>query len=285
MMESGTRHSKQGRGSSILIFTPTPNFFAHVNCLSLGSCSQGLRGIKYCHHFSVQQHHHDKSAPNPFATMSSTFSQCFAAFLCRDRTTTELAKTATVSNDAHYISEKTVMRYHDNPEQCPKQELVTDLIDILYSASFTTSAIEHSLEDTVREAGWWDEAIAKAVLFALGKALEAGLVMGSAMKEAYDKAYGLALEMIEFAKEHPILTGVVCTIVALGVLVLLWPSIVAALGFGELGPVEGTQFECVAQHQLNMITGSFAAAWQSMYGARVPVGSLFSYLQKLGMTF
>ena len=45
--------------------------------------------------------------------------------------------------------------------------------------------------------------------------------------------------MEEFAGEHPVLTGVFCAVVALGVLYLLWPVIIEALGFGELGPIEG----------------------------------------------
>ncbi|KAF2263400.1 hypothetical protein CC78DRAFT_581489 [Lojkania enalia] len=42
-----------------------------------------------------------------------------------------------------------------------------------------------------------------------------------------------------------------------------------ALGFGELGPIEG----------------SFAALWQSRYAGYVPSGSLFSFFQRLGMTW
>ena len=33
-----------------------------------------------------------------------------------------------------------------------------------------------------------------------------------------------------------------------------------------------------------MCIGSWAAGWQSMYGGAVEAGSLFSYLQRMGMT-
>lgn len=33
------------------------------------------------------------------------------------------------------------------------------------------------------------------------------------------------------------------------------------------------------------LTGSFATWWQATYGGRVPYRSIFSYLQRLGMTF
>ncbi|KAF2689528.1 hypothetical protein K458DRAFT_427671 [Lentithecium fluviatile CBS 122367] len=58
-------------------------------------------------------------------------------------------------------------------------------------------------------------------------------------------------------------------VIALGVLILIEPWAIEALGFGELGPIEGT----------------FAAAWQSRYAGYVPKGSLFSFFQRLGITY
>lgn len=58
-----------------------------------------------------------------------------------------------------------------------------------------------------------------------------------------------------------------CTVIALGVLAIVAPWILEALGFAELGPVEG----------------SFAALWQARYAGYVPKGSLFSFFQRLGM--
>ncbi|KAH9205772.1 hypothetical protein DL95DRAFT_397352 [Leptodontidium sp. 2 PMI_412] len=60
--------------------------------------------------------------------------------------------------------------------------------------------------------------------------------MGSTMKEAFDRASGVAEE---FAREHPVLVGVMVTLVALGILALVMPWVIEALGFGALGPVEG----------------------------------------------
>jgi hypothetical protein len=60
--------------------------------------------------------------------------------------------------------------------------------------------------------------------------------VSGALKEASDKAYAAAAE---FVHEHPVLTAALVTIVAIGILVLLAPWAVEALGFGELGPVEG----------------------------------------------
>ncbi|KAF5701747.1 lincomycin-condensing protein [Fusarium globosum] len=86
------------------------------------------------------------------------------------------------------------------------------------------------------------------------------------MAEAVKRATNTALE---FAKEHPVYAGLIAagTIVAIGVLVefeLIW--VLRALGFDEIGPR----------------VGSFAARWMSSL-EKVPKGSIYSYLQRLGM--
>ena len=45
-------------------------------------------------------------------------------------------------------------------------------------------------------------------------------------------------------KEHSVATGVFCTVVALGVLVVLVPEVVAWLGFEEVGILEGEWILC-----------------------------------------
>lgn len=66
--------------------------------------------------------------------------------------------------------------------------------------------------------------------------LDSGKVLVGAMKETYDKVKEVAEN---FVKEHPILTAMIVTVIAIGILVVLVPWAVEALGFGELGPVEG----------------------------------------------
>lgn len=55
--------------------------------------------------------------------------------------------------------------------------------------------------------------------------------MGNAMKEASEKASGKAAE---FAHDHPYF----CASIAVGILVILMPWALEALGLAELGPVE-----------------------------------------------
>ena len=59
------------------------------------------------------------------------------------------------------------------------------------------------------------------------------------MRQVFNEACKEAQKMEEFASDHPVLIGVFLTIVALGVLYLLWPAILAALGFCEDGVMLG----------------------------------------------
>lgn len=63
--------------------------------------------------------------------------------------------------------------------------------------------------------------------------------MNEALKEAYDKACEEAKKIEGFAAEHPVATAVFCTVIALGILVIVAPYAIEVLGFEALGPVEG----------------------------------------------
>ncbi|KAL2134921.1 hypothetical protein VTI74DRAFT_10413 [Chaetomium olivicolor] len=122
----------------------------------------------------------------------------------------------------------------------------------------------------------WTSYLAERVLHALEDTLKGDhATWGEAIADAYTHAIEFAKEELrelwEYAKEHPyeVAATVLLTVLALGVLARLVPVLVRVLGFGELGPVEG----------------SFAAWWQRLYGGYVPKGSLWSFLQRMGMTW
>ncbi|KAJ5203218.1 hypothetical protein N7449_005297 [Penicillium cf. viridicatum] len=106
----------------------------------------------------------------------------------------------------------------------------------------------------------WTDAIAQATLHGLENAIKSGAEMA---RVASDAAAQSRNATVGFATEHP----VYATLIALGILALLTPWALEILGFGELGPIEG----------------SFAAAWQSKYTGYVPKNALFGYFQRLGM--
>ncbi|KAK4249335.1 hypothetical protein C7999DRAFT_12811 [Corynascus novoguineensis] len=128
----------------------------------------------------------------------------------------------------------------------------------------------------------WTTYLAERLLHALEGTLKEGEVnldrrssWGEALADAYNHAVAFAKqelrELWEYAKAHPyeVAATVLLTVLALGVMVRLVPIFVRVLGFGELGPVEG----------------SFAAWWQRLYAGYVPKGSLWSFLQRMGMTW
>ena len=118
------------------------------------------------------------------------------------------------------------------------QSLAQDIFSTLYSAQINDENLEHCIQDIVHVTGWY-ESLAVAVLTTLENALtKAELPMGQAMRDAYDKAAKVVEEVWQFTKDHPVFV----TVVALGILVVLAPWAIAALGFGELGPIEGTLY-------------------------------------------
>ena len=159
-------------------------------------------------------------------------------------------------------------------------------------------SLDATIESIVHTAGGWTEYLAAKVLALLEAALKTGKPLSAAMQESYDKVYEAFKATEGFAVEHPIATEVFVTVIALGLLVEFAPVVLEYLGFcagfGELGPIEGEL--CLSLSggphcgklrngilMLILVTGSWAALWQSRYAGMVPKGSLFSFFQRLGM--
>ena len=118
--------------------------------------------------------------------------------------------------------------------------VVADVVSILRSAEKEGAALRQKVGDTVGVEGW-TEWIAERILDGIKTILEESPeTMGNAMKVAYSRASEAADALFQFPKDHPIATAGILTIVAVGILVMLAPAVVEALGFAELGPMEGT---------------------------------------------
>ena len=103
----------------------------------------------------------------------------------------------------------------------------------LLSAEKPGVQLERRLDEVVGATGWnWEEGIAKAILTGVECAIKVGAPMAEAMAEALAKA---TVEAVEWSKEHPVYT----TLIVFGILVILSPWVLEALGFAELGPLEG----------------------------------------------
>lgn len=112
----------------------------------------------------------------------------------------------------------------------------TEIVDVLCTAEKPGQELRLRLDEVVRTNSW-TEALAKAVLQGIEQTIKAyqAASLNTVLREAIETAQCAAEELFDFAKEHPVFV----TIVAIGVLALLAPWAVEALGFGELGPVEG----------------------------------------------
>lgn len=116
-----------------------------------------------------------------------------------------------------------------------EDELVHTLLTTLLTTEKSSPALRAQLQDLMH-ANNWTQSLAQRLLDGLIHALNSSAQMSGAMKDAFDKS-SAAAEM--YVKEHPVLTKVVVTVVAIGILAILVPWAVEALGFAELGPVAG----------------------------------------------
>lgn len=161
------------------------------------------------------------------------------------------------------------------------EEVAEQVIHAIITAEKSGAELSRTLNNIVSEYGW-TEKIAQWVLVKMESALKEVEKLQGPLKDAYNKACEAALAVEGFVQEHPVF----CTVIALGVLVVLTPWVLGALGFGELGPVEGMlmltqKFACL--YLIERYLGSFAAGWQARYAGYVPKRSLFSFFQRLGM--
>lgn len=119
------------------------------------------------------------------------------------------------------------------------EEASATILSILQNAEKAGKSLDIAVQDIATQAGGWRERLAIAVLTALLNALKGGTPFQEAMSGAYQKASDAAAGIADFAREHPLYAAAVCAVVALGILMILAPYIIHALGFGVMGPVEG----------------------------------------------
>ena len=107
-------------------------------------------------------------------------------------------------------------------------------ITTIFLAEKNGTELRQTLEEIIRTNSWRQN-FAKAVFEAMQTAIETACPMGDALREIYEKVVGVVDGVEGFVKEHP----VVCALIALGILVLLAPWVIEALGFAEGGFLEG----------------------------------------------
>jgi hypothetical protein len=173
-------------------------------------------------------HHHDHqlfTIETTIRRMAITHLQAiFACLTCSD------AEPKAVT----YLDEKAaLLSAHDVR---PAVEIAEDVVATLLHTSLVGPALRMKLDSIVAAYGW-RENIAKYVLEKLTQALQYSHEnLGPSVRDAYHKAWEVAKSIKGFVIEHPVMS----IIIALGVLAIIAPWVLPELGFGELGPIEGT---------------------------------------------
>lgn len=114
-------------------------------------------------------------------------------------------------------------------------------ITTIFLAEKNGTELRQTLEEIIRTNSWRQN-FAKAVFEAMQTAIETARPMGEALREIYEKVVGVVEGVEGFVKEHPVL----CALIALGILVLLAPWVIEALGFAEGGILEGEKYPVFA---------------------------------------
>jgi hypothetical protein len=168
------------------------------------------------------------------------------------------------------------------------EDVAEQVFQLIFNAEKNGPSLRAQIKGKVHAEGW-TEKIAESILAKLQQVIEQGRNdMGPAMREAVDTASTVVQDVFQLALDHPVATTVFCTLVALAILVLISPWIIEALGFGELGPIEGdslSTINIIFLLTLLLSVGSFAAGWQSTYRGYVSKDSLFAFFQRLRMAW
>jgi len=135
-------------------------------------------------------------------------------------------------------------------------EIADDVVEKLLTTRLTGAHLRMHLDALVGTSGW-RTTLAQHVLSRLTTALRASHEhLGPTVSSACDKAWEAAQSIEGFVIQHPIM----CTVIALGVLAIVAPWVLEALGFAELGPVEGTCY--VESRKIGKLFPSFPATWE-----------------------
>ena len=135
--------------------------------------------------------------------------------------------------DTEYRVKERPTSYHD---VYTAEEIAEQVVCAIQSAEKGGNDLRLNLKNIVADG--WTENVAHWVLSKLEQAIQDTSNMGGALKEAYDTVLDVAEDVEGFITTHPVF----CTVIAIGILVLLAPWAIEALGFGALGPTEGRYF-------------------------------------------
>ncbi|MCJ1321459.1 hypothetical protein MMC15_006804 [Xylographa vitiligo] len=152
-----------------------------------------------------------------------------------------------VEKQPHFTHQSTGGYLKEKQSWLSTHEASTQIVTAILTTTTEGPSLDSQIKDIVHQAGGWRESLAASILSAFEQALQKAYELGEALspiiQNALTKVTEAGRKIKDFADwfkdEHPVWTGVILTVVALGILYLIWPYILSALGFGEIGIVEG----------------------------------------------
>lgn len=113
-------------------------------------------------------------------------------------------------------------------------QIAANVVKTMLATEKNGEELKQKLRETIFAYSRTEE-LAKAVLKALEAAVRQERAMSPALAEVYHKACEVATDVGGFIEDHPVF----CTVIVLGILVLLMPWVIEAIGFAAEGPVAG----------------------------------------------
>ena len=114
------------------------------------------------------------------------------------------------------------------------QESASAFVNTIFSAEKNGPELKANLDEIIQTASL-KQHFARAVFETLRVAIETARPMGAALGETYKRVVREINEVEGFVKDHPVM----CAVIAIGILVVMAPWVVEALGFAEGGILEG----------------------------------------------
>ncbi|KAL2263900.1 hypothetical protein VTK26DRAFT_4460 [Humicola hyalothermophila] len=208
----------------------------------------------------------------------------------------DTATVVSASAPGHF-SEKTGYHDHDSDDndndQRTEEEVASEVARLLWRAQWNDEGLQTRITAAAGSRRRWNRRLVEECLDNVIEYVEQGRErMGAAMCAALDRATDVADDEFAFPRKHPESLDGFIAIVSVGVLAeMLGAWVLELLGFGEVrGKKLANGASEVAMYTSDKIVyssdprpGSMAAWWRREYGAYIPAGSVYSYLQRLDM--
>ena len=151
---------------------------------------------------------------------------------------THVGKTHETSTSYPKMFEKTANYPHGTVFRT-QDEAVSALITAFQAHEKIGRDLHTAVNEIEISCGGWTAYIAQKVIEYIQVIVKDGGFLRGVLNESYKKAQAAVDEEHNFVRDHPVWAAAIVAVIALGICCLLAPWMLEAVGFAELGPVEG----------------------------------------------